>query len=139
MTKKQVTPLLSIDLRGTGSNNPQPQPWGDGTTYSNKYIAIVDHDGNIARFDYWGSVHDMQKNITPDSLDALDCILGDAICILNAPDIDSFSSELGYDKVSEAIKAFNGCREGLAKLGKIGISDDEIFSLSDIVRELQEA
>ncbi len=138
MAETQVTPLLSIKLvKQLGSGNPQPQPWGGGL-HANKYIATVTYYHNIARFDFWGSHQDMIDNKNPDPLDALDCILGDATLVLNAPDIDSFSNELGYEKVSEAIKAFNGCREALVKLGKLGISDDEIFSLSETVRELQE-
>lgn len=48
-------------------------------------------------------------------------------------DIDSFADDLGYTKVSEALKAFRGCTEIREKLGNL--FGDDYAQFSDFILE----
>lgn len=68
--------------------------------------------------------------------DFLQCFFGDAYAYLSCKDtndmksIDNFASEFGYEKVSECIKAFEGCKKAYEFL-HMDFSDNEIIEVYD--------
>lgn len=71
---------------------------------------------------------DYQCNTTmtePTKKDCLYCLLMDSSSYEYCENIDDFASEFGYEKVSECIEAFNGCKKNYQKLHKL-FNNDEI-------------
>lgn len=97
--------VLSSEYVGTAT------PWGE------KYIkqhheVCVEIDGYKTSFDYYcndGGLNDDSE------IEAFYCFLSDALAYNNARDIDDFASEFGYDKVSDLLKAYDGCKDAWKK------------------------
>ena len=49
-------------------------------------------------------------------------------------DIDEFSSEFGYEQVSECIRAHKGCQNTSKKLSLLGIEGAELYTISNALR-----
>ncbi len=84
------------------------------------YGSVVDYLGDINRLDDAGL-----KN-------ALECFVSDAIG--GDMDIDEFSSEFGYEKVSECLAAHKGCVKAKAQFEAFGIGTDKLYELGEMLR-----
>jgi len=65
-------------------------------------------NGIELQFDYY--CNDTSLDDT-ELANALYCSLSDAMCYADATDIDDFAETFGYTKVSECLKAYNGCKD----------------------------
>lgn len=67
----------------------------------------------------------------PTKKDCLWCLMCDSSSYESCSgNIDEFQKEFGYEKVSECIKAFNGCKQNYQKLYCL-FTDDEIRALEE--------
>lgn len=79
-------------------------------------------------------VKDMPSSAKFDAQSFLYCIFSDANMIDQyGDDVDNFADDLGYTKVSEALKAFRGCTEIREKLGTL--FGENYSELSDFILE----
>lgn len=62
---------------------------------------------------------------------ALRDFVSDAIAYLSAKDIDDFQTNFGYEKASETLKAWKGCKRAAIKLARLDLSHSDIFALND--------
>ena len=85
-------------------------------------------EGNELYFDYQCNL----KYNPPTFEDVLGSLLTDASSYDSNRDIDDFAKEFGYEKVSEAIAAFNGCKEHSEFIHKV-FSDKEIDELYELM------
>lgn len=63
--------------------------------------------------------------------DIIYSVLTDANCYEYAQDIDDFQREFGYDKASDLLKAYNGCKEAYQALCKM-FTNNELEELNAI-------
>jgi hypothetical protein len=89
-------------------------------------------------FDYYGSSHDAgnQKTVLTDGdlLDALECIISDALSGVYT--FDEFCSEFGYDEDSRrAEKIHKACIDTYARVSALGISEDEMYVIINDINE----
>lgn len=71
----------------------------------------------------------------PTEKDCLYALLSDANCHSDSDgDIGNFRCEFGYEKASECIKAFNGCKENYHKLHSL-FTDEEIQVLNEFYED----
>ena len=86
--------------------------------------------GGKSSFDFWGSLNDARngKRIIEgrDLAFCAYCHLTDALYYLQAKDIDDFASEFCYQKPSELIKAWEGCKSASVSLSAVGMDEQEI-------------
>lgn len=73
---------------------------------------------------------------------ALQCIVGDATCYANAPEVENFLEELGYlqgdaKTVKAGLKAFKGCEKTYKAFYESGISEDELFELANFISDIE--
>ena len=102
---------LSSEYVGTAT------PWEDG--YVRDYhVVTVSVNDTIFEFDYYCGVSDLDDL---ELVNALFCFLSDAITYLDYSDIDEFQSEFGYEKVSQCLKVFNGCKKSYEDWEKTGL------------------
>ncbi len=53
--------------------------------------------------------------------------------------IDDFAKELAFEKVSEVLKAYKGCKKQFEKCLKLGLTEDEIRDmLNEIIQKENE-
>lgn len=71
----------------------------------------VKTDSASHTFDFWNNDRHGHKMLAKDLVEAFEFFLSDGIAYANSRDIDDFASEFGYTKVSECLKAYNGCKE----------------------------
>lgn len=83
-------------------------------TSGNKYEITMSYMGKQIVFDF----NDNYLN-KADKMDFLYALISDSQAYSSCRDIDEFSKEFGYDKVSECIKAYNGCKEQFEKYNKL--------------------
>lgn len=89
-------------------------------TYNNKYMT-TQYQCNTA---YKNA---MKKDI-------LYCVLSDSNAYEYAQDIDDFQQEFGYEKASELLKAFNGCKEANKKIHEL-FNGKELKELETIFQD----
>lgn len=89
-------------------------------TYNKKYM-VTTYQCNTSY------KNDMKKDI-------LYCILMDASAYEYDSNIDDFQREFGYEKASELLKAFNGCKEAYEKVHKL-FNKEELEQLNDIFQD----
>lgn len=68
---------------------------------------------------------------TPNLEDVLESLLCDASSYDCYRDIDEFATEFGYEKVSETLKAYNGCKEAYEALQKM-FNEEELEELYEL-------
>ena len=106
-------------------------PWADD--YRPHWRVTVIYKGRKRTFDFWNNLENKQ----PSKELLLDCLLGDALAYKDALNIDEFSAEFGYTKVSEAIRSYNACYMTYRKLSTLfQVPDDVLYEMANIVREL---
>ena len=106
---------LSSEYVGTAT------PWGD--KYVKQHYVVEVSVGDVAfTFDYY--CNDTSLDDT-ELANALYCSLSDAMYYADATDIDDFAETFGYTKVSECLKAYNGCKDEYNNWMKTGINIHE--------------
>ena len=96
--------------------------------YCNKYRLELQYNNNKYRFNFFDSVNAYNNHEKLNKDDALYSILMDSMAYDNCRDIDDFSKEFGYDKVSECLKAYNGCKDANTALHNM-FTDTELDEL----------
>ncbi len=104
------------------------KPWGDKYEKDTYHILVTINTGH-AHFKYYcnSPMHEESDFAT-----ALWCYLNDAIAYANAKDIDDFAAEFGYDKPSELLRVYKGCKRAFENAQKFEIN---IFELSEWLSE----
>lgn len=99
------------------------------TPYHTRFDVIMEYNGEIYETSYQCNYKTGQKL----KKDIIYCLLMDADCFENCQDIDDFQMEFGYEKASELIKAYNGCKETYQAFKKI-FNDKELEELRTIFK-----
>ena len=119
-------------LRGTGIYAPF-----DRKLKRCSYNIIISNDTDSVDFVYFMSHSDYinHKRVMDegDLINAFECILSEALLTLES--FCDFMSELGYTDCKEAKRIYEACKEERDKLLKIGIEEDEIYELLEMIRE----
>ena len=115
--------ILSCEYVGTA------RPWGDKYVKQHHNVTVCIGDEHT-EFDFYCNDCVLGENGLHE---AFYCFLSDALAYNNARDIDDFASEFGYDKVSDLLKAYNGCKESYDKWK--GLCDIDIYDLSNWLQE----
>jgi hypothetical protein len=136
-------PYTSIQINGTRilltiSNPKKTVKWGNEMDAWNVLVTNKETESFETFKYYTGIGHRKIKGklssakFDPQSF--LYCIFSDASMIDQyEDDVDSFADDLGYTKVSEALKAFRGCTEIRQKLGTL--FGEEYSNFSDFILE----
>jgi len=137
------------------------QPWANGQKVIHSRVTITDTNGYSIGFDFYGSVADYdailkskernwngtkrhvglserinrnkERHSEYNIIWAAYCTLTDALSYANAEDIDDFAGELGYEKISEALQAYNGCKEAWDKWSEMDLPDncEDLYDLAN--------
>lgn len=123
----------TINYNGTeiilyGNHIGDAKPWGDYVKQHHEVdVTIGDH---TETFDFYCNDYELDEN---ELVEAFYYFLLDGISYDNAKDIDDFASEFGFDKVSECIKAYNGCKEAYDKW--CSLTDIDIYEISNWLQD----
>lgn len=106
-------------------------PWGK--EYVKQHHKVLVRIGDVhTTFNYYSNCNDYELN--EDGLrEAFYFFLSDGISYDNAKDIDDFQSEFGYTKVSDCIKAYNGCKDAYDKWASL--CDINIYDICNWMQE----
>ena len=101
----------------------------------NRHIVTVRNTqtGTATRFDYWTSMAQPDMRSTKDALLAFLAFVDDALA--GEQGFDEFAREFGYEKPSEAYRAWHGCVLAHKKLGRI-LGGRDRYELANALREL---
>lgn len=72
------------------------------------------------------------KKTKPTKEDVLSCLLSDMMSYDDYNDIDEFQETFGYDKVSECLKVFQGCKENSERMHSM-FTNEELDELDHLV------
>lgn len=72
------------------------------------------------------------KRIEPTKEDVLGCLLSDTMAYDNCGGIDDFQKEFGFTKVSDCIKAYDGCKNSSKGMHTL-FTEDELEELYYLV------
>jgi len=108
----------------------KPAPWAG--EYRPHWKLTLNYGGHKSSFDFWNNIY----NKTPEKIGSMSMLLNDAIFGLY--DIDEFSKEFGYTKISECLRVYRGCRATLRKIKKLyNVNNDDIYKLADALNKLE--
>lgn len=104
-----------------------------GGTFTNNHVRYnvrLDYN-NKSYFTEYQTAQEIDKN------DIIYCVLSDAQCYEYTRNIDEFMQEFGYNngKISEGIKAFEGCKKAFEELSKM-FTNSEIEKLHEELEEM---
>jgi hypothetical protein len=140
MVKIQVlNKRFEVKGKFLGANKPD---WDKENLHNNFRIFVKNLENQKkVSFLFWDSIENYEKGKTElteeDLIYCFKMLLEDALNYLENPDIDEFAKELGYEKVSDVIRAFNGCKKQLEKVIKLGIdTNEEIYELINAITKL---
>lgn len=92
-------------------------PWGEKYKKEHHLVTVkINH--NEAKFDFY--CNDKGLN-AKDLKEALYFFLSDGINFYNTGSIDEFAAEFGYDKPSQLLDAYEGCKDAWCKWKPFGI------------------
>ena len=115
---------LSSEYVGTA------RPCGDKYVKQQHCVTVWIGDEHV-EFDFYCNDYELGE----DGLrEAFYFFLSDGIAYDNANDIDDFQSEFGYTKVSDCIKAYNGCKDAHDKWASL--SDIDIYDICNWMQEV---
>ena len=95
--------------------------------YHIRYEVYLSYRGKTLITDY-----QCNKRVEPTKEDVLSCLLLDTISYDSCNDIDDFQSSFGYEKVSECIKVYNGCKKSSERMHEM-FSEDELEELNSLI------
>ena len=99
-----------------------------------KYEIELNYNGNSYITHFTDSVMAYRNNEALDFKQVMDCLLLDKSAYDSCRDIDDFQNEFGYEKVSECLKAYNGCKETSEGLERL-FTEEELEQLQEEVQE----
>ena len=89
-----------------------------------KYSLRVSYAGKSYDFEYTESVMAHRNNEPVEFERVMECLLLDANAYNNTRDIDDFQREFGYEKVSECLDAYEGCKKTAMALKEMFTEED---------------
>ena len=93
-------------------------PWGEKYKKEHHLVTVkINHQE--AKFDFY--CNDKRLN-AKDLKEALYFFLSDGMSFYNAGSIDEFAAEFGYDKPSQLLDAYEGCKDAWFKWKQFGIN-----------------
>ena len=98
-----------------------------------RFDIVIAYKGRRLKFDY-------QCNLgycEPNKKDCLYAILSDSWAYEDYDDIDDFQGAFGYEKASECLRAYNGCKKAYQKVHYV-FTDDELSVLNEHFQDYQE-
>lgn len=109
----------------------------DSKNYNNHIITVYNTETKSkTSFEFWESLKESEIKTEEQLVNAFECFLSDALAYIQARDIDDFSREFGYEKVTECLRAYNGCKKA-AKKAKRVVGDED--RLCDLINEINDA
>ena len=95
-----------------------------------KYEVELNYNGRTYTTHYTDSVMAYKNGEDLNYRNVMECLLLDKSAYDSCKDIDDFQAEFGYDKVSECLKAYNGCKETSEALERI-FTEEELEQLQE--------
>jgi hypothetical protein len=92
-------------------------------------------DARVVKFVWFDSAHNYINGVEPQPTQALSNYISDAFSYFQNQNIDDFQSEFGYEKASEVLRAYKGCKKAWADFERLGFTED---TLAPIFQKLQE-
>jgi len=131
LTEKQAKEIIKGIKFKCKQVDKKECPWAEG--YRPHWKLYFSYGGKRVSFDFWSNIY----NETPKKLVSLEMILSDALSGLYT--IDEFFAELGYEKVSEGLRAYRACRKIAEKIKKwLKCRDDaDLYTLANAIREIE--
>ena len=95
-----------------------------------KYEVELLYNGNSYTTHFTDSVMAYREDKELDFKDVMYCLLSDANAYNTCEDIDDFQANFGYEKASELLKAYNGCKEVSEGLKRL-FTEEELEELQE--------
>jgi hypothetical protein len=137
--------ILNKEFEIKAKNLGEDKPFWDNSYLHYKFRITVKNLENNKKisFLFWDSTNNYlegKKELEEEDLIlCFKCLLEDAISFLDNPNIDEFSKEFGFEKVSEALRAFKGCKKQFEKCLKLGLTENEVYDLiNEIIQKENE-
>ena len=102
----------------------------NGYGYCQRYEVELNYNGKTYTTHFTDSVHAYQNNEELNFKDVMYCLLSDADAYNSCRDIDDFQANFGYEKASELLKAYNGCKETAEAFNEI-FTEEELEELHE--------
>lgn len=102
----------------------------DGYGNRQKYEVELNYKGNSYITYYTDSVMAYRNGEDIDFERVMECLLLDKSAYDSCTDIDDFQAQFGYEKVSECLKAYNGCKETSEALDRM-FTEEELEQLRE--------
>ena len=99
-----------------------------------KYEVELNYNGRTYTTYYTDSVMAYRNGEGIDFKRVMECLLLDKSAYDSCRDIDDFQAEFGYEKVSECLKAYNGCKETSEALDRI-FTEEELEQLQEAIND----
>lgn len=75
-----------------------------------KYIVTLTIDGSSTSFSFYDSQDNLYKELGERGfINALECFITDAMCVMNCTDLGDFTREYGFEAGLIAYNAYNAC------------------------------
>lgn len=139
-----VTMVLNIEA---SHDDTKLSTWVN-SSYCPHYSVMVTSSPSAAptslSFDFWGSIADGERGTHPLPVEMLNAAVSDALCYLDISGddemekLDNFAEEFGYEKISDAIKAFSGCRTAYRNALNLFGTDEVLYFVADALREWED-
>ena len=97
---------ILLSSRFVGEDYPK---WSKGYKKVHHKITVKT-DRASHTFDFWNNDRNGHRMSAHDLVEAFEMFLSDGISYDNSRDIDDFAAEFGYEKVSDLLDAWNGCK-----------------------------
>ena len=95
-----------------------------------KYEVEVNYNGKTYTTHFTDSAMAYREGKELDFKDVMYCLLSDADAYIYNEDIDDFQANFGYEKASELLKAYNGCKETAQAFQKM-FTEEELDELRE--------
>lgn len=99
-----------------------------------KYEVELNYNGRTYTTHYTDSVMAYRNGEDLDFRQVMECLLLDKSAYDSCRDIDDFQAEFGYEKVSECLKAYNGCKETSEGLERL-FTEEELEQLQEEIQD----
>lgn len=97
---------IRLSSRFVGEDYPK---WSKGFKKVHHKITVKT-DRASHTFDFWNNDRNGHRMSAQNLVEAFEMFLSDGISYDNSRDIDDFAAEFGYEKVSDLLDAWNGCK-----------------------------
>ena len=95
-----------------------------------KYKVELNYNGKTYTTHYTDSVMAYRNGEDINFKNVMECLLLDKSAYDSCTDIDDFQNEFGYEKVSECLKAYKGCKETSEGLERL-FTEEELEELRE--------